>query len=78
MESRVGLKRKTFAVLWRPDLGFPLYLKAPDPELLLARAGEALEALLAAKPKVGPGCGGCPLAREGSCPEGRAYLGGGA
>lgn len=78
LEGRVGLKRKTFAVLWRPDLGFPLYLKAPDPELLLARAREALEALLAARPKAGPGCKGCPLAQEGSCPEGLAHLGGGA
>ncbi len=65
LEGRVGLQRKTFAVLWRPDLGFPLYLKVPDPELLLARAREAMEALLAARPKVGPGCKGCPLAREG-------------
>jgi len=31
LESRVGLKRKTFAVLWRPGQGFPLYLKVPDP-----------------------------------------------
>ncbi len=78
LESRVGLKRKTFAVLWHPGQGFPLYLKVPDPELLLARAGEALEALLAAKPKVGPGCESCPLAREGSCREGVAHLAGGA
>jgi hypothetical protein len=78
LEGRVGLDRKVSAVLWHPGLGFPLYLRTPDPKIPLARAREALGDLLAARPRVGPECVVCPLAREGGCPEGRAYLGGGS
>lgn len=78
LEGRVGLRRQVSAVLWHPGLGWAIDLKVPNPELLTARAQEALEALLAGRPRVGPECKGCPLAREGSCPEGVAHLGGGA
>lgn len=74
LEARVGLRRTVFALLWYPDLGFPLYLKTPDPEPLLARARAALDDLLAARPRVGPGCRSCRLFSEGGCSEGALHL----